>query len=466
VGLFVLLGILVGLFRFVEFSGDMVPRFTPRWIAVHDRTLGKVAPHAATSAIDLSEATPTDFPQFLGPDRNGWIAGPQLARDWSQTPPKLVWRQAIGAGWSAFSAVNGYAVTLEQRGGEEWITCLEVETGKPVWGHSAKARHQNVLGGIGPRSTPTIHNGRVYCLGATGLFHCLDGATGEVMWKMNLQERYGLTQSEEESAVMWGRSASPLVVDNLVVVSGGGQPGKTKNLIAVDADSGRVVWESENKLEDDHSDQIGYASPALATLAGKRQIVITNESTASGHDPATGERLWSHSWPGHSNGDANSSQTLPLGGDRLLLSKGYSGGAEVIEIKQASESDSPSDFTSETVWKNPRVLQTKFSNVVAYDGHLYGLSEGILECAEAETGKRKWKSRQGRYGYGQILGVGDLLLVLAEDGRLALVELSPKEFNELGEIQALDGKTWNNLCLTGHHLLVRNGQEAACYELP
>jgi outer membrane protein assembly factor BamB len=352
---------------------------------------------------------------------------------------------------------------MEQRGDEEWVTCYEIATGKPVWGHAISARHENAMGGIGPRSTPTIHAGRVYTLGSTGRVHCLDGATGEVVWELDLQKRYGLTQSEEEYLVMWGRAASPLIVENLVIVPGGGKSGTAKNLIALDAESGKVAWESENKIGENETDQIGYASPAVVTLAGKRQVVIVNESTASGHDPATGERLWSHPWPGNSSANANCSQAMPVGGNRLLLSKGYSGGAELIEIKAAPSGDS---LLAETVWKNPRVLQTKFSNVVVHGGHLYALSEGILECAEAETGKRKWKSSRGRYGYGQILGVGELLLVLAEGGRLALVELSPEKFNQLGEIQALEDKTWNNLCLEGKTLLIRNGQEAACYELP
>jgi outer membrane protein assembly factor BamB len=446
-------------FRYEGVSGDMLPRFVPRWAPASDEQVGKVEaqPHPA---IDLSTTTPDDFPQYLGPDRTGWIAGPQLSRDWTAQPPKELWRRPIGAGWSAFSAVNGYAVTLEQRGSEEWVTCYEIATGNPVWGHSIPARHENPLGGIGPRSTPTIHNGRVYALGATGVLHCLDGATGKELWKDDLRARYGLTQQEDELMVQWGRANSPLVVDDLVVVPAGGPAGKAKNLITFRADSGQVAWESENVKEDDSSDQISYASPAIATLGGKRQIVIVNESTASGHDVATGERLWSHPWPGSSSTQANASQAAIVGNDWLLLSKGYSGGAELLEFTDATP---PHPISK---WKDHRLLQTKLTNVVAFEGHIFGLSEGILECVEAASGKRKWKASGGRYGHGQILGVGDLLLVLSEKGRLALVELNPQKFVELGAIQALEGKTWNNLCLYGNKLLIRNAEEAACYELP
>jgi outer membrane protein assembly factor BamB len=147
--------------------------------------------------------------------------------------------------------------------------------------------------------------------------------------------------------------------------------------------------------------------------------------------------------------------------NRVLLSKGYSGGAELIELSPAASGDG---LVVKTVWKMPRVLQTKFTNVVPYKGHAYGLSEGILECVELATGKRKWKS--GRFGHGQILGVDELLLVLSEEGELNLVELNPTKFVTHGALPTLSGKTWNNLCLVGNRLLIRNANEAACVELP
>lgn len=452
----------VGILRLEEVTGDMRPRFVLRWAAIRDRTMSRVESQPAEKQIDLTTTTEEDFPQFLGPDRSCWIAGPKLGRDWAAPPPRLLWKRPIGAGWSAFAAVNGYAVTLEQRGEEEWVTCYEIATGKPVWGQASPARHEDrlTMGGVGPRSTPTIYQGRVYALGATGILQCLDGASGRPIWQDDLHVRYGLTQAADEAMVQWGRAASPLIVDDLVVVPGGGPAGKAKNLVAFKAATGHLAWESECPRKDGAADQISYSSPAIATLAGRRQILIVNESTASGHDPASGRLLWSHPWPGSSNSTASSSQAVPIGSDRVLLSKGYSVGGELLELKAAAHDE----LVSETIWKSGRVLQTKFTNVVVYQDHIYGLSEGILECVEMATGKRKWKG--GHYNYGQILGVGDLLLVLAEDGNLALVEASPQRHLELRSIPALTGKTWNNLCLYGRMLLIRNGEEAACYELP
>ena len=452
----VLIGVIavLGLTRVIQFSGSLVPR-----MAAGEHDFSPIASRSPAGNADFSATTGEDFPQFLGPERRGWIQGPQLARDWQSSPPRQLWKRPVGAGWSAFAAANGFAVTLEQRGSEEWVTCYEVDTGKPVWGHAIKARHESVLGGIGPRSTPTIHDGRVYALGATGVLRCLDGS-GKLLWSDDLRERYGITGAQDEQHVTFGRAASPLIVDSLVVVPGGGPLGKGKNLVAFDRQSGRIVWEAENQLDDGTADQIAYASPALATLAGRRQILIVNETTASGHDPATGRRLWSHPWPGDSSGDASVSQAVAVGENRVLLSKGYGGGAELIELSDGDEGE----LAATSVWKKSRVLQTKFSNVVIHGGHAFAVSQGILECVDLESGRRRWK--RGRYGHGQILGVGDLLLVLSEEGELHLVELNPDKLVEHGSVQVLSGKTWNNLCLYGKQLLIRNAEEAACIALP
>ena len=333
---------LVGVLRLEEVNGDMVPRFAFRWTPRHDQARGaRSKRRPPRQAVDLKTTTPDDFPQFLGPNRNAGLPGRNSPASGQTQPPKLLWKQPIGAGWSAFAAVNGYAVTQEQRGDSEWVACYEIATGKPVWGHSITARHENPLGGIGPRATPTIHQGRVYTLGATGMLHCLDGATGNVIWQDDLLQRFGggMTQVEFEALVQWGRSGSPLIVDDLVVVPAGGPAAEAKNLVAFNAETGKVVWESTCPRKLGGTEQISYASPALATVAGVRQILIVNEATASGHDPATGECLWSHEWPGHSNMDASSSQAVAVGADLVLLSKGYSVGAELLRLTPAAGSN-------------------------------------------------------------------------------------------------------------------------------
>ena len=438
----------------LNFSGSLMPR-----VASAPREAIEVENEPAAGRADFSRASPDDFPQFLGPDRTGFVETALLARDWQSQPPRRIWQRSIGAGWSGFACVNDYAVTMEQRGDQECIVCYAAKTGQPVWSHALNARHETTLGGVGPRCTPTIHDSHVFALGATGVLRCLD-ESGQLIWSDDLRRRYNVTAHDDEQLVMFGRSASPLVVDGIVVVPGGGPQGQAKNLVAFDRLTGKLVWESECELPSGGSDQISYASPTLATVAGRRQILIVNESTVSGHDPATGQLLWSYPWPGKSNANASISQVVVVTANRLLLSKGYGEGAELIEVNNSGEDK----LDAVRVWKVARVLQTKFSNVVVQAGYAYGLSEGILECVALETGQRRWK--KGRYGHGQILGVNDLLLILSEDGELHLVEMNSDKFVPCGSVPALEGKSWNTLCIFGKRLLLRNSEQAVCMELP
>ena len=454
------LGIVIGLiaitaatFRVDHTTAELLPRFALRWAKKPDQLLPKPAA-AADVKVPLDVTTDDDFPQFLGPDRNLGIDRIALARDWTAKPPQLVWQHAIGAGHSAFSAVNGFAVTMEQRDDEELVTCYDLLTGDLKWSNSLTARHATIPGGTGPRSTPTIHGGRVFAMGATGVLRCLDGANGRLVWSKNLLEETGTPPDDEANQVLWGRAGSPLIVDNMVVVPGGGPKTGTKvSLIAFDQETGKKLWQGGDR-------QVSYSSPSLARLGGVRQVVIVNEDNITGHNAATGAVLWSYPWPGSSSSNASSSQAVAVGDDRLFVSKGYSGGAALFTVKQ----DGVGNWTADKIWQHQKNLQTKMTNVVVYKGYVYGLSDGILECVELNEGKRQWKA--GHYGHGQILRVRDLLLVETDDGEIVLVELSPEAHHELGRFQAIDGQTWNNMCLYGRYLLVRNSGEAACYEMP
>ncbi|MCA9224284.1 MAG: PQQ-binding-like beta-propeller repeat protein, partial [Planctomycetales bacterium] len=291
-------------------------------------------------------------------------------------------------------------------------------------------------------------------MGPTGVLRCLQGADGSLIWQQNLLDRLQLTPEDDGQAIAWGRSGSPLVVDDLVVVPyGGPNKGPWKSLAAFDKQSGEPRWEAGKY-------QASYASPQLATLAGRRQILLVSQDWAGGYDPENGSPIWSFEWPGSSSTNANTSQAMPVGDDEVLLSKGYGGGSSLLKLSPQGNS-----LTATEVWHESGNLKTKFTNAVVADGYAYGLSDGILECVDLATGDRQWKSSRGRYGHGQILWVSGLLLVQAESGEVALVEASPNEFKELGRLDALSGKTWNNLCLYGPYLLVRNAEEAACYEL-
>lgn len=404
------------------------------------------------SGVDITTTTEYDFPGFLGKNRNSSVKNIKLNPDWESFPPKLLWRQPIGGGWSAFSIVNGFAVTMEQRGTQEQVTCYDLKTGKHYW--TVFWNERFFLFGEGPRSTPLINDGKVFALGALGHFTCIEGNSGKVIWEREILKDLGIHWQDEHREVLFGRSNSPLVSGKNIIIPGGGKAGEYVSLLAYDIKTGELKWKGGDQ-------QISYSSPVLADLLGEQQILIVNEKTVSGHDPDTGLELWSYPWPSSSKKDANVSQPVMLPGDRILLSKGYRKGGEVIKLSRSGQGES---IKVNRVWSNPEVLRTKFTNVAIFGNFAYALSDTRLECVDLRTGMQCWK--KGRYGHGQVLRVGDLLLVQSEYGKISLIVPDPQNPNKvLGSIQALKGKTWNNIALYNKYLLVRNATEAACYEL-
>lgn len=453
IGLLAAVGLACAVLRIERVSGDLVPEFMFRWSPSRDRTLPKAAATAAGAASPW-ETTPRDFPRFLGPAGAAAVEGPALEPDWDARPPERLWRRPIGAGLSGFVTCGDHAVTLEQRGEEEVVSCQSVATGEVEWTVAVPGRHQTVLGGIGPRSTPTIADGVVYATGATGWLHAIDGATGRVLWKKNVLADLSIDPEAHAVAVAWGRSGSPLVTESLVILPAGGprKDGSAVSLAAYDRTTGERRWVGGEQ-------QISYVSPQLLQVGGREVVLTVNESSVAGHDPADGSELWSFDWPGHSNSDATCSQAHVLdGGRRIFITKGYGVGAAMFEAADGV----PSAVAA--AWRQPAFLKTKFTNVAIHDGHAYGLSDGILECVSLADGKRRWKG--GRYGQGQVLRVGGLLLVQAESGEVVLVDCAAEKHVVRARLAALDGQTWNNPGLSGDRLLVRNAEEAACYRLP
>ncbi len=438
---------LAALFRLAGFSGDFAPRFVPRWQPRPDEALrlpSSIDRHNHGALAD-PRPTPFDYPQFLGPGRNAEVTSVRLARSWKQRPPKRMWKRSIGAGWSGFAVVGEYAFTQEQRGARELVACYRVPTGRLVWSHADEGRFRSVVGGDGPRATPTVYQGNVVSMGPEGKLNCLDAATGRRLWSRNI-----LVENDVPN-LQWGRSGSPLVVGQQVIVNVGASNGRS--LVAYDRKSGALLWNAGD-------DVASYSSPALATLGGVDQVLIVNQDWLASHRLRDGRLLWRHPWPGNSGSNASASQAIGVDDRHVFVSKGYHVGAALLEIRITDDGV----FSVEEVWSKPSVLRTKMTNVVIRDGHVYGLSQGILECVELASGQRKWK--QGRYGHGQIIRIHDLLLVVAENGEVVLLEASPDGHRELGRFQAIQGKTWNNPALSGPYLLVRNAQVAACYRLP
>ncbi len=434
-----LTGLATASFRIRGVSGDLMPILEPRWARSAPPAAEPAVSPAPHATADASGAG-SDFPQFLGPDRTATLAGPTLDPDWKARPPTEVWRQPIGAAWSGFAVVGERAVTQEQRGDQESVTCYDLRTGRLLWAHGDAASYSTTIAGAGPRCTPTIVSNRVFTLGATGLLNCLELASGRLVWQRSITGDAGARMPE------WGFAGSPLFLDGLVIVSAGGQP--DKSLLAYRADSGQLRWAAG-------SAPVGYSSPFVAELAGVRQILVFNSRRITAHDPASGTVLWEYPW---GVGQPHVAVPVVVGTSRVVFSSGYGVGAELLDIGRQADG-----FLAATrVWQSRR-MKAKFANLVARDGFLYGLDDGILACVDLADGSLRWK--EGRYGHGQGLLLSEHFLLMSEPGELVLLRPTPEAPHELHRFRVFSSKTWNPIALAGEFLLVRNDLEAACLRL-
>jgi len=434
-------------------SGSSFPRFSWAWQPSEPGRPGANDPtQVVTSGIPLdSGMSGAPLVNFLGPDRDGMEPTPSFGTDWADRPPELVWRRPMGKAWSSFAIAGMRAVTQQQVGDDELVTCLDLATGKELWNHADRntrlllERAENsgaAMGGDGPRATPTLHEGKVYTMGGTGRVNCLDLELGTVVWSRDLIKEL------KGEVHRWGMASSPLILPDqqCVVFAGPGIPGPT--LVACDLATGKEVWIYEGG-------GASYSSARVLTLCGVLQIVSVNATDVSGVDPSNGKELWKHPWPGRFPKVA---QPLVYDGDKLLVTASYGAGSLLLQL---SEKDGKMEAAR--IWKTT-AMKTKFSSTAIIGDHAYGLDEGRFACIDLKSGNRVWKNQ--KFGFGQHLLFGNWLLVQAESGEIILGTTSPDGFVEKGRIQALTSMTWNVPVVAGRVLLVRNDLEAACYLLP
>lgn len=399
---------------------------------------GSPDPASAAPGARVDADTGAGWPGFRGRDRDGVVRGVRIDTDWPTTPPVELWRRPIGPGWSSFAVRGDLLYTQEQRGDEELVSAYRVSTGEPVWQHVDETRFWEAMAGAGPRATPTLHGGRVYTFGATGVLNALDADDGSVVWSRDA------ASDADVPLPGWGFAGSPLIVDDLVIVAVAGKA------VAYDLATGEPRWFGPEG-------GVGYSSPHLLTIDGVAQVLLMTGQGVSSVSPADGSPLWEHSWPGF-----HSLQPALIADDGVLISS--SGDVAGLGTRRLDVAHGPGGWTVAERWTS-RGLKPYFNDLVVHEGHAFGFDGRILACIDLETGERTWKG--GRYGNGQLLLLADqgLLLVVSEDGDIGIVEARPDQFSELARVPAVTGKTWNHPVLVGDVLLVRNDQEMAAFRL-
>lgn len=449
-----LLGVIVGgwvlfsMVRIGETDANIRPELAWRWEPTKLDTFKEERAKLAVAKTDVGAVVvgPGDWAEFRGPKRDGIVRGISIETDWDAHPPKLLWKHRVGPGWGTFAVVGDKLFTQEQvDDNREAVVCYLAMTGERVWEHQYEARFYEQIAGVGPRGTPTVADGRVYTLGGSGILLCLDATNGTPIWKRDVP----VDQSTKPQ--QWGYSSSPLVHRGVVVVFANGPDGK--GTAAYRADTGEPAWAAGKGT-------FGYSSAQIANFGGVEQLLMFNDIGVESYNPTDGKILWTYDW--FTRGVNRVSQPAILSDTDFVVGTGVGGDQGFRRIRVTKNGD---QWSTETIWST-RNLKPYFNDGVVHNGHYYGFDDMSFTCIDLKNGSRKWKTGT-QYGHGQVLLLADqgILIVQAVDGRIVLLRASPDEHDEIAKIPAISGKTWNHPVVAHGLLFVRNGIEAAAYQL-
>ena len=387
-------------------------------------------------------APAADWPQFLGPTRDGVVAETGLARSWPKEGPKVLWKKEVGEGYGG-PVIAGNRLVLHHRvANQEVVECFDPATGERRWKGSYRTTYRDALGrGDGPRSTPLIAGERVITLGPDGDLCAWSLPDGMKLWQRNINADYQVRKG------FFGAGTSPLLAAGKVLVNVGG-PGAS--VVAFDPATGKEVWKAGD-------DPVSYSSPVLTKLGGEEQAVFFTRAGLLTLTPEKGTVRYTHSWRPRNPNSVNAASPVVVG-ERIFLSTSYDTGGVLLEVR---------DGVLKEVWKNQN-LSAHFNTPVHHKGHLYGI-DGRQEygaklcCVDWETGQLRWSKEA--FGCATILKVDDLGLALTERGELVLFELAPAGYKELAGATILGGNTWATPALADGRLYATDGKQLVCVDL-
>src|SRR5262249_30400771 len=295
--------------------------------------------------------------------------------------------------------------------------------------------------GSGPRSTPTVDGDRVYSVGGTGAFHCLDAATGEKKWRHDLLQEFGAQN------LSWGVAFSPLVEGNLVLTNPGGHGGKS--IVAFDKISGSVVWQA-------YDDTASYSSPIAVEAAGERQRIFLIERGVVRLTPADGKVLWQYPWKNGTNVNAATpiafrARSGETDNDYVFVSCDYGKGCCLLKLSPAGDG-----VAAKRVYESGR-MKNHFSTCIRLGEQLYGFDDSTLVCMDLLTGEIRWK--QGGFGKGSLTAADGHLVILGEYGRLAVADATPEEYRETASFGFSQSRCWTVPVIANGRLYLRDEEK-------
>jgi outer membrane protein assembly factor BamB len=384
-----------------------------------------------------------DWPQFLGPSRDGVYRGPALAETWGPQGPTVMWRMPTGAGFSGPVVAQGHVILFHRVRNEEVVEAVDPLTGTAQWRYAYPSSYRDDFGfDDGPRAVPVVDDGIVYTFGAQGQLHAIDLVKGTRIWSVDTMQRFGVPKG------FFGAAGSPLVEGGRVMVNVGGQRG---GIAAFDARTGDVLWTATR-------DGASYSSATGATIAGDRQAIFLTREGLVSLQPATGDVLFQRPWRARMAASVNAATPLVIG-DLIFISAEYGPGAGVFRLDGT---------TLNELWASDEVLTNHYATSVHRDGVLYGFHGRqefgpSLRAVDLRTGRVRWSEDQFRGG--TVTLAGNRLLILREGGELVLADASPEAYRSLARAQVLTGTVRAYPALFDGFLFARNDDTLICLDL-
>ncbi len=397
----------------------------------------KIVPIALALFFALNVSA-TDWPQFLGPNRDGTISDETFVRAWLKNGIREQWRIPVGAGYSGLVVQSNRIFKMERKGKDEWIVAMQASDGKRLWNVRTCSSPDDVYGGLGPRVTPSVDGDLVFTVSAQGDLLAFRAANGEQVWKRGLASELGWRPPAE------GTSSSPLIQKGRIYLIIGGSKGNA--FASFDRKTGKTLWTSQE-------DRTSYSSAVSWDFSGFPQVLFLSGSNLFSLNADSGKLLWKYPWPTFDWVNVATPVMIPP--DRVFISAGYDQGAAMLRLNKKN------DGTLEVseIWRN-REMKNHFNNSVYHNSAIYGFDNAILKAIDAQTGKTLW--REKGFGTGSIVRAGNYLIILSDDGELACSKANPKALQIEAKLPVLKGKTWTPPAFADGKVFLRNQTEIVC----
>jgi outer membrane protein assembly factor BamB len=385
-----------------------------------------------------------DWPQFLGPSRNGVYGGGDVAATWPASGPAMVWKRDVGQGFAAPVVAQGRLVLFHRMTDREVVEALDAKTGAKIWATESATAYRDDFGfDEGPRAAPVIAGGKVYTFGAEGVLQCLDFATGRRLWKVATREQFGSAKG------FFGSASGPLVEGDRVLINTGGSKGA--GIAAFDKESGKVLWTTTN-------DEASYSAPAAATIGGARHVLFLTRAGFVDLDPGTGKVRYQMKWRSRNDASVNAATPIVVD-DMVFLSASYGTGATVLQYTAGQWKQ---------LWASDDKLSNHYATSVYRDGILYGYHGRqeygpSLRAVEMKTGKVRWSVDD--FGAGTVTLADGKLLVLREGGELQIAPATPDAYRPSAKARLIEGTVRAYPAIAAGLLYVRNEKTIACFSL-